>query len=57
LEVPCHKILWHAKDLLKSHGDRQTKFSFPSPTVPCASEMSQMAGPPDSTGGCHRCLC
>jgi hypothetical protein len=20
-EVPCHKILWHVKDLLKSHGD------------------------------------
>jgi hypothetical protein len=57
LEVPCRKILWHAKDLLKSHGDGQTKFSFPSPTVPRASEMSQMAGPPDSTGGCQRCLC
>jgi hypothetical protein len=21
LEVPCHKILWHVKDLFKSHGD------------------------------------
>jgi hypothetical protein len=20
-EVPCRKILWHVKDLLKSHGD------------------------------------
>jgi hypothetical protein len=20
-EVPCHKILWHAKELLKSYGD------------------------------------
>jgi hypothetical protein len=20
-EVPCHKILWHVKELLKSHGD------------------------------------
>jgi hypothetical protein len=25
-EVSCRKILWHVKDLLKSHGDRQTKF-------------------------------
>jgi hypothetical protein len=21
LEVPCHKILWHVKELLKSHED------------------------------------
>jgi hypothetical protein len=26
LEVSCRKILWHVKDLSKSHGDRQTKF-------------------------------
>jgi hypothetical protein len=25
-EVPCSKILRHVKDLLKSHGDRYTKF-------------------------------
>jgi hypothetical protein len=31
-EVPCPRILWHVKDLLKSHGDGRTKFSFPSPT-------------------------
>jgi hypothetical protein len=31
-EVPYRKTSWHVKDLLKSHGDRDTKFSFPSPT-------------------------
>jgi hypothetical protein len=40
-EVPCCKILWHVKELLKSHRDRQTKFSFPSPT---RSKMSRTAG-------------
>jgi hypothetical protein len=30
-DVPCPKILWHIKDLLKSHGDRWTKFSFLCP--------------------------
>jgi hypothetical protein len=56
-EVPCRKILWHVKDLLKSHRDVQTKFSFPSPTPPLAPEMCWMAGSPDSTGGYRRRLC
>jgi hypothetical protein len=30
-EVPCRKILRHVKDLLTSHGDGQTKFSFLRP--------------------------
>jgi hypothetical protein len=38
-------------------GDEETKFTFLLPIVPLAPEMSQMAGPPDSTGGCQRCLC
>jgi hypothetical protein len=38
-KVPCRKILWHVKELLKSHRDKQTKFSFPrpSPTSPQVS--------------------
>jgi hypothetical protein len=38
-KVPCRKILWHVKELLKSHRDEQTKFSFtrPSPTSPQVS--------------------
>jgi len=55
-EVPCRKILWHVKDLLKSHGDGQTKFSFPSPILLLAPEMSLLTGPPDSTGGCQSAL-
>jgi hypothetical protein len=29
-EVPCRKILRHIKDLLKSHGDGENTFLFPS---------------------------
>jgi hypothetical protein len=29
LVVPCHMILQHVKNLLKSHGDGQIKFLFP----------------------------
>jgi hypothetical protein len=47
-EVPCHKILRHVKNLLKSHGDGQTKFSFPSPILLLAPGMSLLTGPPDS---------
>jgi hypothetical protein len=43
-EVPCRKILQHIKDLLQSHEDGKTKFSFPSPTLPLPPEMSRMAG-------------
>jgi hypothetical protein len=32
-EVPCRNILRHVKDLLKTHGDEETKFSFPSTTL------------------------
>jgi hypothetical protein len=55
-EVPCCKILRHVKDSLKSHGDGQTKFSFPSPILLLAPEMSLLSGPPDSTGGCQSAL-
>jgi hypothetical protein len=27
-KVPCRKILRHVKELLKSHGDEETKLSF-----------------------------
>jgi hypothetical protein len=50
-EVPCCKILRHVKDLLKSHGDGQTKFSFPSSILLLAPDMSA-----DSTGGCQSAL-
>jgi hypothetical protein len=43
-EVPCRKILWHVKDLLKSHGEGQTKFSFPSPILLLALEISLLTG-------------
>jgi hypothetical protein len=56
LEVPCRKILWYVKDILKSHGDGWTKFSFPSSILLLAPEMSLLAGPPDSTGGCQSAL-
>jgi hypothetical protein len=39
-EFPCRKILRHVKDLLKSHGDEQTKFSFPSPILLLAPGIS-----------------
>jgi hypothetical protein len=52
-EAPCCKILWHIKDLLKSHRNRQTKFSFPSPILLLAPEMSLLTGLPDNTCGCH----
>jgi hypothetical protein len=55
-EVLCRKILRHVKDLLKSHRDGQTKFSFPSPILLPAPEMSPLIGPPDSTGGCQSAL-
>jgi hypothetical protein len=48
LEVPC-KIL-HVKDLLKFHGDIQTKFSFPSSILLLAPEMSLLTGPPERSG-------
>jgi hypothetical protein len=56
LEVPCHKILRHVKDLLKFHGNTSTKFSFPSPTLPLTPEMSRIAEPSGSTGGCQSAL-
>jgi hypothetical protein len=55
-EVPCRKILRHVKDLLKSHGDGYTKFSFPLPILLLAPEMSLLTGPSDSTGGCQSAL-
>jgi hypothetical protein len=39
-EVPCHKILRHVKELLKFHGDVQTKLSFPSPISYCSRGVS-----------------
>jgi hypothetical protein len=45
-EVPCHKILRHIKDLLRSHGG---PFSY-------SFQMSLVAGPPDSTAGCQSAL-
>jgi hypothetical protein len=55
-EVPCRKILRHGKDLLKSHGDGETKLSFPSPILLFVPEMSLLTGQPDSTGGCQSAL-
>jgi hypothetical protein len=56
-DVPCRKILPHViKDLLRSHGDGFTKFSFPSSILLLAPEMSLLTGPPDSTGGCQSAL-
>jgi hypothetical protein len=55
-EVPCRKILRHVKDLLKSHGDGQTKFSFPSPILLLAPTMSLLTEPPDNTDGCQSAL-
>jgi hypothetical protein len=54
--VPCRKILRHVKDLMKSHGDGWTKFSFPSPILLLAPEMPLLTGPPDRTGGCQSAL-
>jgi hypothetical protein len=45
-EAPCRKILLHVKDLLKSHGAK-TKFSFLSPILLLAPEISLLTGPPD----------
>jgi hypothetical protein len=45
-EVQCHKILWHVKDLLKSHRDGKTKFSFPSPILLLAPQISLLTGLP-----------
>jgi hypothetical protein len=55
-EVPYRKFLRHVKDLLKSKGDGQTNFSFPSPILLHAPERSLLTGPPDSTGGCQSAL-
>jgi hypothetical protein len=55
-EVPCREILRHVKDLLKSQGDEQTKFSFPSSILVLAPEMSLLTEQPDSTGGCQSAL-
>jgi hypothetical protein len=55
-EVPCRKILRHVKDLLKSHGDRYTKFSFPSSILLLAPKISLLTGPPNSIGGCQSVL-
>jgi hypothetical protein len=49
-EVPCCKTLWHVKDLLQSHLDGQTKFSFPLPILALAPEMSLLTGPPEHSG-------
>jgi hypothetical protein len=55
-EVSCRKILRHVKDLFKSHRDGETNFSFPSPILLLAPEISLLTGPPDSTGGCQSAL-
>jgi hypothetical protein len=55
-EVPCHNISWHVKDPLKSHRDRETRFSFPSLILLLAPEKSMPTGPPDSTGGVQSTL-
>jgi hypothetical protein len=47
LEVPCHKILWHVTDLLKSYREGQIKFSFTSPILLLTLEMSLPTGPPE----------
>jgi hypothetical protein len=49
-EVPCRKILWHVKDLLKSHGAGQTKLLFPLPILLLAPEMSLLTGLPEHSG-------
>jgi hypothetical protein len=49
-KVPCHKILQHVKDLLKSHGEGQTKFSFSSPILLLAPEMSLITELPERSG-------
>jgi hypothetical protein len=54
-EVSCLKIVRDVKDLLKYHGD-EYKFSFPSPILVLAPEVSLLTGPPDSTGGCQSSL-
>jgi hypothetical protein len=54
-EVPCRKIVRHVKDLLKSHRDGQTKFTFPL-SILLTPEMSLLTGLPHSTGGCQSAL-
>jgi hypothetical protein len=49
-EAPCHRILWHVKDLLKSHGNGQTKFSFTLSTLLLTPEISLLTGLPDCSG-------
>jgi hypothetical protein len=48
--------LQHVKDLLKSHRDRWTKFSFSSSILQLAPEMSLLTGLSYSTGGCQSTL-
>jgi hypothetical protein len=72
LEVPCREILRHVKELLNSHGNGQTKFSFPSPTshslqrrlgwqdrrtVLVAERDVSPDRKSDSAGGCIRDVC
>jgi hypothetical protein len=40
LEISSRKILRHVKDLLKSQGDGETKFTFPSAIFLLPSDMS-----------------
>jgi hypothetical protein len=49
-EVQYRMILRHVKHLLKSHGDGQTKFSFPSHILLPAPEMSLLTGLLDCQG-------
>jgi hypothetical protein len=39
-KVPCRKTLRHVRDPLKSFGDGQAKFSFPSPISYCSKGVS-----------------
>jgi hypothetical protein len=50
LEVPCRKTLRNVKDLLKSLGDEQTKFSFPLSILLLAPETSLLTGLPERSG-------
>jgi hypothetical protein len=52
LEAPCHKILMHVKDLLKSHGDRQNSHFLCPPPIHYRDISDGRK--PDSTGGWHR---
>jgi hypothetical protein len=46
-ECPCRKVLRRGKYLLKTNGDEYTKFTFPSPILLIATEMSLLTEPPD----------